>query len=747
MWSILATDVDFGPDCALYVSDWVEGWTGAGKGRIYRIRESAADPSKPSAVTEVKELLASDWTKLSTDRLLKLLEHVDKRVRQEAQFELADRHAAKELSTLAIDGQNQLARIHALWALGQMGVQWNQTDAFLNLLKLFNDPNEEIRAQATKVLGGFHSLDIVDRNLIEALADKSPRVRMYAALALGKRKRPAAVEPLVKMLAENDDRDPWLRHAGVMGLVGCAKTADLLGLKENSSPAVRLSAVLALRRLEHPAVGAFLDDANPLVVLEAARAIYDVPIPEALPRLARIIDERSVLFTRGLAPNSVGHRATNWDELVDAFTRRVTNANFRLGGEGRAWAIARNRASGLVVGPNFSVSDCLDALDMFANWSKPLGRDRLLGMWRPIEARDNKEALYAATLAVDTILSATKADEHLRIRAIQLAGQFGISNPSLQTTPADEKESPAIRVAAMKALASIDPKQITSFIKSTLADRDPLVRAESRRLLVKLKPEEAIAELQKALASGELAERQQALAVLEEEKLPGAEKVLETVMDQLLVGTLPLEIQLDVLEAAEKRASARLKEQLAEYQAHQLSGSSHDDIAEYRVALAGGDAERGERIFVESTELSCRRCHTVAGRGGAVGPDLTKVAAWAAAQFAVTNRENKSNETVDRKVREFLLESIVLPNKSITKGYETVIVVTEEGRQFSGIFQSEDDKVLRLLSPDGKPITVQKSSIEVRKTGPSAMPSDLVKHMTKRRMARSCRLTCGPELI
>ena len=35
VWSILATDVEFGYDGGVYVSDWVDGWDGAGKGRIY----------------------------------------------------------------------------------------------------------------------------------------------------------------------------------------------------------------------------------------------------------------------------------------------------------------------------------------------------------------------------------------------------------------------------------------------------------------------------------------------------------------------------------------------------------------------------------------------------------------------------------------------------------------------------------------------------------------------------------------
>src|SRR4030095_10685248 len=37
VWNLLATDCDFGPDGALYVSDWVFGWDRTGKGRIYRI--------------------------------------------------------------------------------------------------------------------------------------------------------------------------------------------------------------------------------------------------------------------------------------------------------------------------------------------------------------------------------------------------------------------------------------------------------------------------------------------------------------------------------------------------------------------------------------------------------------------------------------------------------------------------------------------------------------------------------------
>lgn len=89
IWSVLATDCDFGPDGGLYVSDWVQGWEGTGKGRIYRV----VDPEKrkSAAVLEVKKLLAEGFDKRPIPELVKLLEHPDMRVRQEAQFALADK--------------------------------------------------------------------------------------------------------------------------------------------------------------------------------------------------------------------------------------------------------------------------------------------------------------------------------------------------------------------------------------------------------------------------------------------------------------------------------------------------------------------------------------------------------------------------------------------------------------------------------------------------------------------------------
>ena len=77
VWSVLATDADFGPDGALYFSDWVEGWNKPNKGRLYRV----LDPSRRGdpRVREVKTLLAEGMANRSTDELARLLAHPDMR--------------------------------------------------------------------------------------------------------------------------------------------------------------------------------------------------------------------------------------------------------------------------------------------------------------------------------------------------------------------------------------------------------------------------------------------------------------------------------------------------------------------------------------------------------------------------------------------------------------------------------------------------------------------------------------------
>ncbi|KAF0169968.1 MAG: heme-binding protein, partial [Limisphaerales bacterium] len=288
IWNALATDVDFGYDGHVYFSDWIEGWAMTGKGRLYRI----SDPATVKSAEDVKAIFAGDFTKRSVDELKGLLAHRDMRVRQEAQFTLVEKKAVSTLVDVATKATEQRPRLHAIWGLGQLVADKVQGSRFkvqglAALRPLLADADAEIRAQAAKVLGDARDGE-ARSGVATLLADPSPRVRHLAAIAIGKLRAPGAVPALAQLLADNADKDAVLRHSGVMGLLGCADARAIAALKTNASPSVRIAAVVALRRLERPEVGQFLADANGRVILEAARAISEIPIPQALPALAAL---------------------------------------------------------------------------------------------------------------------------------------------------------------------------------------------------------------------------------------------------------------------------------------------------------------------------------------------------------------------------------------------------------------------------------------------------------------------------
>ena len=81
--------------------------------------------------------------------------------------------------------------------------------------------------------------------------------------------------------------------------------------------------------------------------------------------------------------------------------------------------------------------------------------------------------------------------------------------------------------------------------------------------------------------------------------------------------------------------------------------------------------------------------------------------------------------------RDYILESIVDPNKQIAKGYEGVLLVLNNGQTRTGILKGEDDKEIRLMTAEGKLVTVAKSDVDERHPGKSAMPEDMIKKLSK----------------
>ncbi|MEO6036200.1 MAG: HEAT repeat domain-containing protein [Verrucomicrobiota bacterium] len=689
LWNVEATDVDFGPDSQLYLSDWGEGWERNRKGRIYRVAETNA--IRAPVVAETKKLLAEGFEKTSQRDLLKYLSHANMKVRLEAQFALADlgqKSAANLIKLAASHSSDPRARRHSIWALGQIGR--NDAKTLQALLPLLGDADAEIRAQSAKVLGDEHFGDAFD-GLARLLKDSSPRVRFFAAQSLGKLKRTEAVEPLLVLLRDNNDGDMYLRHAAATALAKCANTSQLATAAKDDSAAVRMGVLLAMRQTSRPEIAEFLKDRDELLVVEAARAINDVPIAAAMPKLAALI--------------SGGKRFTAEHEVqYQALQLRVVNANSRMGSEASALALASYASQ-----ENAPAAAAAEAVAALGNWADPGTRDRIVGVYRPFDgARDSRSASNALGGVIAKILSASSSDpvKLAAIEAVEKLKIIGAANPLNQLFVA-QTDPENIRLAALQVLGKLDFAGIADTVKVAQADKSELIRKEANRLGTKIDPQTAVVQIRSVLEKGSIPEKQGAITSLGTIASGEAVSALSGLLDKLVAGELARDLELELFEAVAKQNSPELKAKLKNYES-KASGP----LAKFQQALFGGNADAGKKIFFERPEASCVRCHKINNEGGDVGPVLTGVGS--------------------RKPREYLLESMVLPNAQIAPGFESLLLTMKDGQSFAGVFKSENEKELVINSPEDGPIKIAKENIKTRARGNSGMVEVLGEILSRR---------------
>ena len=708
VWAIEATDAKWGPDGAFWITDWVDGWEGVGKGRIYRFHDPATI-GRP-IVKETQALLKTGFAKRPEKELLKLLAHPNQRVRQGAQFELAARgdKSVPALVKLTKAGNEVHARLHAIWALGQVQGHAHKARREASsveldaLLPLLADADAHVRGNAARVLGDAGYAKAYDV-LVKGTTDSDAHARALATIALGKLGKREAVPALFASLKANADRDPHLRHAAVTALVAVDDFDALQSAIKHPDASVRMGVLLAMRRLQRNEIGAFLADADDKIVVEAARAINDEPISGAMDLLAARI-EGPALAGKPLAQSV-------------PFLRRAVNANYRHGTQQTAARLAKVATD--AVFPDDVRAEALDAL---ADWPKNSGRDRITGLWRPTAfARDAKIPGAAARPVVDALLA--DAPEKVRTSAARAAGELKIvsASGSLAKLVTQKLGNAASRVAALTALSRLQTPDYPVALEAAQKDPEEAVRKAALKLSVDAPPAVAsgaaaapstgsgpLAKLIDVIAHGSLAEKQNAYAALA--KLPGvqADEFISQRMADLAAGKIPAALQLDVLDAAAARPA--LKTAVAGWEAA-LPKAAEFDVNPWKVSLTGGNAEEGKKVFLEKAEVSCVRCHKINAEGGEVGPELTGLG--------------------EKKGREYLLQSILYPNASIAQGFESVLVTLKNGTTYAGVIKSETDAELEINSPEDGLLKLKKAEITAREKGLSGMPDGFGGVLTK----------------
>ena len=638
---VLPTDVEFAPDGRLYVSDWWNGWQSDGKGRIYRVwhPESMAKP----AAQQVVQVLKQGFRDRTTSELVALLDHDDRRLRQGAHLELAERGSAALTALNAVldsADSSERARLHALWAMQiiarrQVGKPAGAA-ACKALIAMCGSSDDEMRAQAARALG-----DATCPGAAEAVrplaTEESARVRSMACSALGRLKDADAIPELTAILWENENRDPWLRHAAAVALARIGDSAKLQTMAADGFAQVRMGAALAMRRMRDPAIERLLFDPDTGVALEAARAINDLDINAAMPGLAALGDR----FTDAASNADVGGFMADNPRTLPLL-RRVIAANRRVSDPA---AVAR--LAELARSSRIPPAARLLAMEALAEWAAPGPREPVQGHVIVIDPASRDQAAWKRTLTNRLpALVATAPDEAVRDKARELAAKAGIAldpKAALQTV-LDPKADSSERIACLQQLEHDGGAPLDQAVQAALASDDAALRATARDVLARRDPAAALPLLRAALRTGSIPERQAAIRSLAAIKSPEADTELATLATSLVDGSLAPALQLDVSEAYLSRASAQ--NPVAAWKAAQ---PSTDPLAPFMICLEGGDAERGRRVVNGHAGAQCLRCHALAGGGGHAAPSLEGVA-----------------RRYDRKG---LLESLIVPNAKIAPGF------------------------------------------------------------------------------
>jgi putative heme-binding domain-containing protein len=154
-------------------------------------------------------------------------------------------------------------------------------------------------------------------------------------------------------------------------------------------------------------------------------------------------------------------------------------------------------------------------------------------------------------------------------------------------------------------------------------------------------------------------------------------------------------------------------------------------LAHLRTLTVGGplervswNAEQGQRLF----QANCSGCHIVNGRGGHLGPDLSRIGS------------SRSASALTNKIRN--------PSKNIVACYQPIIIVTTDGRRVRGLRKNEDPFSIQIMDVSERLQGYIKSDVsEVVLEQRSVMPEftaarlsdsdlrDLVSYLTARRGA------------
>lgn len=304
------------------------------------------------------------------------------------------------------------------------------------------------------------------------------------------------------------------------------------------------------------------------------------------------------------------------------------------------------------------------------------------------------------------------SDSVSRVAAIRTIGTRGIDifDPWLREIAANPHERPATRGEALASMAprmETVPHGLFEFsLQQLIGEGDLVTKLTLARALAAARLDaEQLGVLGRALST-----IGPAVAPI---LLPAFERSKESEVGMALVdGLTRLEGTLSLSPSELERLLGRYPEDVQSQAAPLIAraGAESAGRADRLEQLLGqirpdADPSRGRSLFF-GRAAGCGVCHRVGAEGGDVGPALTNIGAI-------------------REPRD-LLEAIAFPSASFARDYRPYVILTNDGRVYTGVLTATTSDAVTLKTADLKDVQIRRDDIEImRQSETSIMPAGL----------------------
>jgi putative heme-binding domain-containing protein len=571
-------------------------------------------------------------------------------------------------------------------------------------------------------------------DLLETLRAPEDWTRLHARLVL--KERGKSVLPELKAWTAKLDQEPlrlealWTYQA--LDVVEPKLLASLLQARDNRIRAAAARVVSAWHdRLSDPR--AFLEpriaDEHPQVRLEAARALGQIPDAHTAELALQALDKPMDKYLDYGLWRTLRELGPHWLPALQAgrFTvadsRQLLFALQAADSQEVLPTLVKLVRSGKIGANETNILVFLATLGGPTELS--LLFDRVVpGSSRPIDERIRLlEALEQATRQrnvrpdgdLQRLLPLLKgADEKLRSIAARLAGLWKLESarPQLLGMARTERITEVERQAAVDGLATLGGRASIEALEKLAGQEGPLTPRRLALIALVQLDAKAAARYASALLA-KLGNNSETAGIFEAflQRKGGAALLAEALRDH----KLPADIARIGLRTA--RSTGRPNEGLAEaltkaggltFGARMLSPEEMQAMVADVAQL--GDPVRGETVFRRKDQV-CLKCHAIGGAGGQVGPDLSSIGASAPVDY--------------------LIDSLLQPNKAIKENYHSLLVTTTNGQQYSGIKVRETKTELVVRDAEDREISIPIKDLDERSPGGSLMPDGLTDTLTR----------------